>query len=240
MFYDPLVFPSELISLTREIRNGVPTKAIPAGWHNIIVYHPHSQSYYVSKSKDPAAYEKIVRERQGQRWELLGHTLKKLLTQHPEYQFFVTPINARPMIEAWLASTGRKRVATSRGEVVKEEHVLFRVYSNQYNVERFVCAPKSTPHDKVIQKANIQLARWLRTPGTMHQHERESMRIALHSKFRPNSRVFSPQDLIYPHRLPADVTFQNVSAYTAERNLQAVRDFITSTVTGRPVPARPL
>jgi hypothetical protein len=136
-----------------------------------------------------------------------------------------------------MASQGLQRVVTKRGEAVTSIHHIFEVYSPTNKLYRYLAAPGDTPHDKLIKKINDQLNRWLRTNDSVMQHERETIRTALRSKFVVNTAVYNintAEVRIIP--TPEDVTHQNISAHIADLNRAAIRQFIHDTTTGGATP----
>lgn len=231
--HDKLVIPEEMHQYLREVIDGkIQSNLVPSGWNGIMIYHPATGKYYATKSVTPMLYEAIVREKRQPRYAELALGLRKMLDFDPQYQFFLLPTKMRPLVEGWMAQNGYQRVTTMRGEAVKEDLCIFQVYSEQHKVVRYVSAPCSTPHDKIIQKANMQLARWLRTQDRHNEHERNTMRIALNSKFTPNSKVFSDRATIRIMLTPQNVTPRNISTYIADINIAAIKQFIQDTVSG--------
>lgn len=231
--YDKLVRPSHISHYLREIVNGVPEKEIPAAWEGILIYHPATNQYYTTVSGDTAFYEQTVREKPYQRYKALALVLRRLLDMHPQFQFFVMPTQSRPVVEAWLASQGKVRVATRRGEAMMEEHGVFQIYSPFNKINRYVAAPLSTPQENLVSKANLQFGRWLRTESTENESLRNTMRVALRAKAVTPTRVFDTGTaVIFRLSVPPDVIARNVSSYVAYLNLEAVKDFVRNTTTG--------
>jgi hypothetical protein len=231
--YEKLTRPPQISHYLREIVNGVPEREIPKAWEGILIYHPATNQYYTSTSGDIEFYELVVREKPYQRYKALALVLRRLLNIHPQYQFFVMPMQSRGLVENWLASQGKVRVATRRGEAMEEEHGVFRVYSPFNKVERYVAAPLSTPEEKLVSKANLQFGRWLRTESTEHEADRETMRVALRSKTLTPSRIFDKNTArVARCSVPDGVCARNISAHVAFLNLEAVKEFVRKTTTG--------
>lgn len=231
--YDKLNRPSHISHFLREIVNGIPERDIPAAWEGILIYHPATNQYYTSMSGDVLGYELIVREKPYQHWKNKALVLRRLLDMHPQYQFFVMPTTARGVVETWLASQGKRRVATMRGEAMTEEHGVFQVSSPFNKVDRYVAAPLSTPAEKIVSKANLQFNRWLRTETLDNESIRNTLRVALRARSIEPRKVFDKTTaLVLRAPVPEEVCARNISAYIAHMNLEAAKDFIKKTTTG--------
>lgn len=232
--YPPLIIPSSIQPFLREVTGQTHPDELPP-WRGIMVYHPASNMYFASWTRDPLEYARLVRTREpARRWETVALVLRRLLERDPHYQIFLLDMRARPIVETWMTQQGKQRVITRRGEAIKGEHRIFQVYSPQYQLTRYIAAPADTPPDKIINAINRQLASWLRTEKRVDEHRRQTMRVALRSKFAPNSRVFNPETaeirVIYP--APPEVNPRNISAYIAMCNSNAIDEFIHNTVAG--------
>lgn len=231
--YDKLVLPDHIKVFAREVIKGQAQISVPASWQAIMIYHPATSQYYATKSATPFHYEQIVRERLQPRYDNLAIALRNMLEVHPQFQFFILSTKARGMVEKWMASIGKRRIATRMGEAATEEHVLREVYSPFNKVKRYVGAPASHSHRQVIGAANTSMAQWLASSASQHKHERETMRVALRSRFDPNRGVFEREATVTATTGFEGCKHNEFRSILMEKNLQAIREFIQSTVTGQ-------
>lgn len=232
IYFPRLDIPDHLKGMMREVVDGVLLTSLPTSWTGIMIYHPATNQYYATKSQNPMAYEEIVRTRQEPRWSALAISLRKMLEHSPDYQFFILAMQARPTIEQWMASQGKRRITTRMGEANSGERTLFQVYSPFNKVTRYVVSFVNTPTDEVIEKANASMAQWLGSKSQTHRHERETMRVALRSKFTTNTKIFEKESVVtdthalYRH---SDNEFRSVCM---NMNFNAILTFIQNTTRG--------
>lgn len=225
-------FPEHLHLFAREVIDGIPVNVIPKGWEGILIFHPATGQYYSTKSKDPIKYEEIIRLRLKPRWENIAVSLQKMLNYHPDFQFFVLPVQARPQIEQWMASLGHRRIATMMGEGAGEPRVLFKVYSPFNKVSRYVVASPTLSKTKIIAQANTALSTWLSSPVSRNQSERTSMCVALRSLNIVNSKVFEEESIITKTNLLFGYRDNEYRTVCTKMNLMATKEFIQNTVSG--------
>lgn len=230
--YPRLEIPAEFKVLVREVVDGTGIGPIPRGWTGILIYHPATAQYYATTSRTPMTYEEIIRLRIEPRWSRIAIALRKMLEHTPEYQFFILPMQARPTIERWLSHNGKRRIATKMGEAQVGRHVLFEVYSPYNKITRYVSAPSTISREDIISLANISLARWLKSSTTIHKHERETMRIALRSKFAVNGKVFESESVVNPTNLLEGHNSNEYRTISSDLNFKAIQHFIASTTIG--------
>lgn len=228
--YPTLIFDPGTAIFVREIKEGIPNKPIPPGWETIIVYHPSTNQYFTSKTKDPYAYELLLRNKEDPKRKKLALVLLKLFAHNEQYQFFVLPLTARAVVERWLGSQGKRRVVTKMGEAAKEVHVMFQVESPFYNIVRYVVAPASESAESIIDKANESMTKWLRSSSTHLRHERNILRIATGSRNVTNEKVFDKQNcIVKPTDLLNGYTHNQFRSRTRELNEKAARKFVFNT-----------
>jgi hypothetical protein len=231
--YDKLVLTEEIAGYMREVIKGTVPREIPMGWSGLIVYHNASNSYYSSKSQHPIEYEKILRTHQPpSRWEGVALALRRLLEQHPDYQFFVLPVVARPKVEHWLALQGKGRIATKMGDAAEDYHVLFKVTSPFNKFTRYVAAPSRTLHKDLIAKANISINHWLASFADLNRHERNVMRVALRAQTKSFPAIFEEKSEVTPTSLLNGRTHNEFRAITMQMNIGAIQEFIRKTTHG--------
>ena len=225
-------FPQDLRIFAREVVDGVPVTSIPKGWEGILIFHPATGQYYSTKSENPLKYEEIVRLRLEPRWSDIAVALQKMLNHHRDFQFFILPVQARPEIERWLASQGHRRISTMMGEGAAEPRALFKVYSPINKVTRYVVALPSSSRVKIIAQANAAMGTWLASPIRRNQSERKNMLIALRSRNAINTKIFEKGSEITRTDLLVGKRDNEYRTICMDMNLQAIREFIRSTVTG--------
>ena len=230
--YEPLTIPPHLQNYIREIKDGVVERPIPLGWEGIVVYHPATNQFYGTKSKNPAHYEEVIRTKTPRYYPDVALSLRKLLDHDNQYQFFVFAIGARATVEGWLASIGKRRAATRMGEAAKVKHVMFRVTSQFNKFTRYVIAPSTATREELIKAANKGIAAWLQSTASAHRHERATMQIALRSRMQVNKEVFEPTSEVFVDNDLNNLQHNQFRNHCANWNLVAVKDFIHKTTTG--------
>lgn len=226
--------PPNIAMYAIEITNGAPARPVPVNYEGIMVYHPATQQYYSTKSKDYRAYERMVRERDPKttNWAKAALVLRKLFAVNESYQFFVLPVKTRHVVEEWMASQGYRRVVTKMGEAANVRHVMFKITSQLNKVARYVVAPESEPREDLIASANKGLANWLRSTAGQHRNERNTMRIALRSQWTINNRVFEPESLVERTNYLDGYKHNEFRTLTMRYNEEEIIRFVRATITG--------
>ncbi len=227
--YDKLVFADHVKSLVREVTDGVPSAEIPGSWDCFLVFHPATRTFYSSKSNAVLVYEEVIRKRLSPRWDSIAIALRRMLERNSAFQFFVFSKTARPTVEHWLNSQGFSRIATKMGEGVSPHRVLFRVYSHENKIMRFVSAPSNTSELEVIAQANKSFKTWLASTSGINRHERTTMRVATRSKTVANSSVFEATSVVTPTALFDGRPVREYRSLCMEYNLNSIKTFIANT-----------
>lgn len=231
--YNTLTIPDNLRAYVREIKLPVNDNDVPPGWTGVIVYHPPTDQYYSSNTVRPLDYHNLVLTKEPEsKWKELAVSLRNLLTTNHTFQFFVLHVRSRNIVEGWLAEMGKRRVTTRMGETATELHVLFKVFSENNQVARYVTAPLSTPHEKIIAQANESMARWLGSQVKKDLAMRQTMRIALRSVVEVNHRVFEKESRVMATNLIADKQHSEFRVICRDQNLLAIKEFIRKTTGG--------
>lgn len=232
--YDQIAIPDHLRVFVRELTPSSQATDIPPGWDGLIIYHPATNQYYSTKSINPLEYCEILRTRYPNAWwQVVAVALKNMLNTHPQFQAFVLNRKSRGVVEKWLLDIGKTRVATKMGQTADGEHILFKVYSHENKVTRYVSAPAGTSKDKLIEQANISMRIWLASKARMYSQERSTMRVALRSMTTPNPQVFEDEAIVTCTSLLRDVKHSQFRRVSQSKNLEAIREFISNTVCGQ-------
>ena len=227
--YDKIVLSKDLKKMTREIIDGVSSSDVPLAWTGIIVYHPATKSFYSTTSKEPFAYEEIIRKHLEPRWSKIAIGLRRLLARHEDFQFFVMPLVARTFVEEWLWNNGNKRISTLMGEGAEPDRVIWQVYSPYNRFTRYVSAVADAKREDVIKQANSGLAQWLGSPSKTSRHERLTMQVALRSRVEVNREVFEPTALVNKTNLLNGQPHNAYRSVCMTHNAKAIKDFILNT-----------
>jgi hypothetical protein len=231
--YDPIVIPDRLRMYVREIASPPVQDVVPPGWSGIIVYHPATNQYYSSKTVRPFDYFNLLRSRQPEKkWEDLAVSLKQMLAINHTFQFFVLHTKSRDIVEGWMAEMGKRRISTRMGDTATQEHILFKVYSPFNKVTRYITAPLTTPHEKIIAQANTSISTWLKSHSRMNQELRKNMRVALRCVFGAVPVIFEPESVVSSTNKLVGKKHNEFRAITTHENLQAMMDFARATQGG--------
>lgn len=230
--FQQISFPDNIKGLVREVVSGVPDGEVPDSWQCVMIFHPATGQYYSTKCKYPLRYETVVYLRTGASWAKVAVVLRRMLKQHPQFQFFIHSIQARPQVEKWMADQGYVRVSTKMGEGAAEPRVLFKVYSPFNRIARYVSASPLDSKAMIIARANASFASWLASPTRKNYNEHKTMCIALRSKNAVNTRVFEKEAVITKTDLLKGRRYGEYRVICARANLKAIHEFIRSTVTG--------
>lgn len=230
--YPKLNIPPHIARFLCEIDNGIIKGRLLNNWTGILIYHPATNSYYSSKSNDPGKYESIVREKTPTKWPSIALALRKLLDVDPNFQFFALPLIARAEVESWMASIGKRRVATKMGEKTNVIHVMFEVTSIYNKVTRYLVAPLTTSREEIIKAVNKGMANWLKSTSPAYHNERSTLQIALRSRSQINKEVFEPESSVIATNLLDGYTHNQFRNRCMMLNAEAARDFVRAT-TGR-------
>lgn len=231
--YQSLAIPPHIQNYVREIKNGVAQRQIPLGWEGIIVYHPATDQFYGTKSKNPVHYEEIIRTKTPREYPSVAVVLRKLLEQDDQYQFFVFAIGARATVEGWFASMGKRRVVTRMGEAAKVKHVMFRATSLNNKFTRYVIAPSTSTKEELIKAVNKGIASWLKSTSSVHRHERATMQIALRSRMQVNTEVFEPESEVFIDNDLSGLKHNQFRNFCMGRNIEEIKGFILRTTQGK-------
>lgn len=228
--YPKLILDPHIASQLREVVGGVASKEIPSSWKGIIIYHPATNQYYSTKSKEPLVYEEVIRTKPTGKWDKIALALRKLFNTDGTFQFFVMHVSIRPVVEQWLASQGKVRVTTKMGDAAEVMHVMFKVTSPFNKVSRFVVAPANEPREDLIAKANSGMALWLKSHSSNMRSERNTLQIALRSRMQVNNRVFEKESEVIATNLLNGYTHNQFRSHTRLLNELAVKEFVRLTM----------
>lgn len=182
---DTLVAPAAIAHYLKKVRkemvNEDTMNAMSGVKYGIIIYHCPTRTYYAAVTTDPKKYfERLLHEPRdfSKLNERLPDPVRKMIGAGGNIEFYYYSFFLRNQIEQELMLAGFSRSITTPGSLITGRHLIYEVYSRQFNLARYVSCLETNDLDSVRKKADAGFVKWLKN-NKIYQHKRDVMRTAM-------------------------------------------------------------